>query len=72
MKSEMKPRGVRKEVIRKGLIPGVEFAFSVIALIFLGYFLGSRISDSMAIAGMVLGAFLGWALGTYSLIKRVS
>ncbi|MEA3254878.1 MAG: hypothetical protein U9Q22_03470 [Candidatus Altiarchaeota archaeon] len=72
MKSEMKAGGVRKEVVKKGLIPGVEFAFSVIALVFLGYFLGSRISDSMAIAGMILGAFLGWALGTYNLIKKVS
>lgn len=72
MKGEMKPGGVKKEVINKCLIPGVEFAFSVIALIFLGYFLGSMISDSMAIIGMILGAFLGWALGIYSLIKRAS
>ncbi|RLI85475.1 MAG: hypothetical protein DRO76_05460 [Candidatus Altiarchaeales archaeon] len=62
---------VRNEMVRKGLTLGAEFALSVIALIFLGYFLGAKISESMAMVGMILGAFLGLALGTYLLIKAV-
>ncbi|HDI73369.1 MAG TPA: hypothetical protein ENF58_04480 [Candidatus Altiarchaeales archaeon] len=67
----MKPMTVRNEMVRKGLTLGAEFALSVIALIFLGYFLGAKISESMAMVGMILGAFLGLALGTYLLIKAV-
>jgi F0F1-type ATP synthase assembly protein I len=72
MKSEMKPETERNEILKKGLILGMEFAFLVITLIFLGYFLGSMVSDSMAMIGMVLGAFLGWILGIYHLVKKVS
>ncbi len=67
----MKPMTVRNEMVRKGLTLGAEFALSVITLIFLGYFLGAKISESMAMVGMILGAFLGLALGTYLLIKAV-
>ncbi len=67
----MKPKDKRTGLLVKGLALGAEFALSVVFLIFLGYFLGDRISELMAIVGIVLGAFLGLALGTYRLIKRV-
>lgn len=67
----MKPRTVRSGIVKKGFILGAEFALSIIALIFLGYFLGAKISESMAMIGMILGAFLGLVLGTYLLIRRV-
>lgn len=69
---KMKPGSERIEILKGGLVIGTEFALSVIALIFLGYFLGGSISKSMAILGMILGAFLGLAFGTYRLIDRVS
>ena len=62
----------RSGILKRELASGVEFALSVIVLIFIGYFLGNRLDESMAVIGMVLGAFLGFILGTYRLVKRFS
>lgn len=54
-----------------GLIKGTEFAVSIIFFIFLGYYLGSLHSEIAGIAGMLIGAFVGFALGLYLLVKGV-
>ncbi|HDH41846.1 MAG TPA: hypothetical protein ENG12_05535 [Candidatus Altiarchaeales archaeon] len=61
----------RTEILMRGITLGAEFALLVVVLIFLGYFLGAKISESVAMIGMIIGAFLGLALATYQLIKRV-
>jgi hypothetical protein len=68
----MKSTDKRTELLLKGVALGTEFALSVIALIFLGYFIGSRISELMAVVGMFLGATLGLVAGLYLLVKHVS
>ncbi len=60
----------RNELLVRGFMLGTEFAVSVLALIFLGYFLGGMFGKSMALIGMLLGAFLGFVVGLYRLIKR--
>ena len=50
---------------------GTEFAFLVLFFIFLGYFGGSKISETAAMIGMVLGAFAGLILGVFQLVRQV-
>lgn len=68
----MELRDRRKEILVSGLIKGTEFALSIIIFIFLGYYLGSLHSETAGIVGMLLGAFIGFALGLYLLVKGVS
>jgi len=62
----------KKEILARSIGIGLEFSITVISLIFIGYFLGSKISKDMGMLGTVVGAFLGLILATRELIKRFS
>lgn len=50
---------------------GSELALSVIFFIFLGYYLGGKISKNFAIIGMVIGAIMGLASGTLLVLQTL-
>jgi hypothetical protein len=66
--AKYKPR----EVMAKGLVHGAEFAFTVIALMFLGYYIGLQISEMAVAFGVVAGAMIGFAVALYRLIEKAA
>ncbi len=56
--------------VRRGVVPGVEFALTVLIFIFLGKYLGDVISPLAAKIGIVFGAIFGFVFSIYRLIKQ--
>ena len=63
---ELSVRGI----IIQGMVSGVEFALTTVVFIFIGYFLGSKVNGLIAVIGTILGAFIGFCIGTYRLVKK--
>jgi Ni,Fe-hydrogenase I cytochrome b subunit len=66
--AKYKPR----DIMAKGLVHGAEFAFTIIALIFLGYYVGSQFNEIAIAFGVVAGATVGFAVALYRLITKAN
>jgi hypothetical protein len=59
-----------RDFMAKGLVHGAEFAFTIIALLFLGYYIGLQINAIATAFGVVAGATTGFAVALYRLTTK--
>lgn len=50
---------IKKEILLRGAVLGMEFALYIIGSIAIGYFIGKQISSIATVIGMFIGAILG-------------